>query len=264
MAMRNVMVAHRASAAPPAAGTSAAIHPGMRVTLASVLVLLAVPAFAQAPGASGPVSQAPGASGAPGAAPGATVPIEPAEPVEPGAPALATLDVDAMPAQCRTLGKEANAKARTRALTARLSLATCLADASMEGLSLIDGQESVLLLDEAIAPSRALLDEVIQLAEPEHQLMAQRQLAMLYAGIASRMLQTVPAPVDTSDASQALRDIRLKNIETMIEPWREAETSAHAAIVKLAAAYPRLVKDRVYAQAIATSRARLGGGATTP
>lgn len=227
----------------------------MRATLASVLVLLATPVFAQAPGATSPVSQAPGA------APGETAPTTMAAPEQPseyGAPALATLDVEAMPVQCRTLGKEANTKARTRALTARLSLANCLADASVEGLSLIDGQESVLLLDEAIAASRALLDEVIEHAEPENQLMAQRQLTMLYAGIASRMLQTVPPPVDKSPASQALRDVRLANVETMITPWREAEASAHAAIVKLAAAYPRLAKDRVYAQAIATSRARTG------
>ncbi|MDX2094066.1 MAG: hypothetical protein SFX73_39915 [Kofleriaceae bacterium] len=235
----------------------------MRATFASVLVLLAAPASAQAPGASDPVSQAPGA-GPPGATAPTTPPTTsaPEEPSEYGAPTLAQLDVETMPAQCRTLGKEANAKARTRALTARLSLATCLADAAIEGLSLIDGQESVLLLEEAIAPSRALLDEVIANAEPENQLMAQRQLTVMYAGIASRMLQTVPAPVDKSEAAQALRDIRLQNVETMLGPWREAEGSAHAAIVKLAAAYPRLAKDKMYAQTIATSRAKTG--APTP
>ena len=43
----------------------------------------------------------------------------------------------------------------------------------------------------------------------------------------------------------------------MLAPWHEHELSAHVAIVKLAADYPRLARDRAYAEAIKTSRARI-------
>jgi hypothetical protein len=170
--------------------------------------------------------------------------------------ALDDVDADALPETCRALADEANAKALVRALDARITLASCLADEATRGLDLIDGEESVLALDDAIAPSRALLDEVIERGAPGLQLQAQRAIAGLYAGVASRMLQTVPRPAGHTDEAQVLRDVRLANVETMIAPWREAETQAYAAIVKLAAAYPRLARDRAYAATIATSRAR--------
>jgi len=233
---------------------SAAIRRGMRAPLI-VIAALATHAHAQAPGE---------AAAPPSGPPGTTTPVTPATPAMPAEyaePSLTELDVETLAVPCRGLAKEANSKARVRALGARVSLASCLADAAMSGLQLIDGEESVLALEEALAPSRGLLDEVLALApvrDAETRLVAQRAIATLYAGAASRMLQTVPPPVDGSDASQALRDIRLANVETMITPWRDVELKAHAEIVKLAAEHPRLARDRAYVKTIAASRARVG------
>lgn len=222
-----------------------------------MIAALVTHAHAQAPGET----TAPSSSGPPGAPPAGA----PAMPAEYAEPALTELDVEALAVPCRALAEVANSKARVRALGARVSLASCLADAAMTGLQLVDGEESVLAIEEALAPSRALLDEVLEHAarDAETRMVAQRAIAMLYAGAASRMLQTVPPPVDGSDASQALRDIRLANVETMIAPWRTVELRAHAEIVKLADAYPRLARDRAYVKTIAASRARFGPSVAT-
>lgn len=188
-------------------------------------------------------------------------PVHAQAPIE-TAPALDEIDADTLPDACRAFVPEANAKAPVRAFGARVTLASCLADEAMRGLDLIDGEESVIAIDEALGPSCVLLEQVIDRGAPEQQLQAQRTLAGLYAGAASRLLQTVPRAADTTETAQALHNIRVANIETMIAPWREAEADAHAAIVKLAADNPRLARDRAYATTIATSRARASRPAT--
>lgn len=213
------------------------------VKLLLSLSLFASPAFAQRTPAR-PAPAQPAAAPAPAPAPA------------PARSPLAPIDLAAVPETCHALAKQAGAARLPIALQARMSLASCIAEAKLATLQLVDAHESVLAVDDATAHSVALYDEVIAHGDPVTKIVAHQAKADLYTNMAVRMLATVPPPT-AGDASAALHATRKQILEGQLAPWRDRAFDAAEHILLLAKANPKLDKNPVVQAAVRTSRERL-------
>jgi hypothetical protein len=196
------------------------------------------------------------------------VPSAPSEsppaPPPPAAPRFTPVDPSAVPEGCLPLARQAQA-ASPAALSARISLAICLADRAVAPLALCDCGESILAVDTAAEPALALLDEVIDAADPASQAIAEHAEGELHAGFAARLLATLPAlGPGASAAETALREMRRQTLEAQLAPWREAATRSFQRVVELARAHPELAAHPAAATAVRDSRQRLGSQTAAP
>ncbi len=172
-------------------------------------------------------------------------------------PQLATIVIEDLPERCKLLAKRTAVPSVAQQLTARIALATCLADARTASLSLIDGQESVIALEQSSEQAFAILDNVIEVGDAAVKIMALRAKADLYTALAAKMASTVPAPADGSPEAAALRDTRRQIVDGMIQPWRDRGRELHEAIVELGRTHPELAKNPVAQTAIRDSERQL-------
>jgi len=204
----------------------------------------------------------------------ATPPTPPAagkaQPRAPGAPAvaatppapppvrLAPIDLATVPEACQSLAKQAVAPTLQVALSARVSLASCLAEHAVSPLELCDCGDSVAAIDKAVAPAIALLDDVVDNADPATQMIAEHTEGELYAGFSLRLLATLPklAP-EATEAEQSLRDLRKQTLEAQLTPWREAAMTAFQHVVELSKDHPAAAALPVVAAAVRDSEQRL-------
>jgi len=223
-------------------------------TLASFvsLSLFALPAGA-APSSEPPIRTVSAASAPIRTVSAAAVPAP--APV-PGA-VLPALDPKDIPDRCKDIAKRASVPSLVQALSARISLAACLADARLATLSLLDCSESVLAIEEVVAPSIDLLGQVIAAGDASMQVLAQHAKAELYTTMMMRMLSTVPPAAGTTPEAYALRDSRLAIVESLIERWRIEARDAHHAVVEIAKAHPELQKNPVVQTVVRESKARV-------
>lgn len=167
-----------------------ALYAGMRTAAVLISLSLLAPAALAAPGdAPPPAAAAPTAAATP-TPPGAPAPAA----VKPGTPGvnLAPIDLTETPERCHAIAKRAGTPNVRAALSARISLASCIADARFSELQLIDGQESITEVEAAAAGSFALLDEVVAAAsDPVTKVMATHAKAQLLHVMINRMTQTV-------------------------------------------------------------------------
>jgi len=170
---------------------------------------------------------------------------------------LAPIILDETTQRCKPLAKRASVPSIAQQLSARIALAGCIADARMEPLSLIDGQESVLAIEEAVQPGFAMLDGVIDAGDASVKVMALRAKADLYSQMCMRMMNTVPAPANTTPEAASLRETRRQIVDGMVVPWRERTREAHQAIVDLGKKHPELVRNPVVQTAIRESERQL-------
>ncbi len=175
----------------------------------------------------------------------------------PPAVTLSPVAVADTPERCRPLAKRANASSVAQGLSARIALAGCLADAAMQSLSLIDGEESVLAVAEAVKPGFELLDSVIDKGDASTKIMALRAKADLYTQMSAKMMNTVPPPVNTSAEAAGLRETRRQIVDSMVQPWRDRQREAHQQIVGLNRAHPELIKNPVVQTAVRDSERQL-------
>lgn len=204
--------------------------------------LLAPVAFAEGPSAPLP----------PPAATASRAPIAAAPAVS-----LAPIVLDDTTQRCKPLLKRASVPALAQALSGRIALAACIADARMAALSLIDGQESVLAIEDAVQPAFAMLDSVIDAGDASTKIMALRAKADLYSGMCMRMLNTVPATANTTPEAASLRETRRQIVDGMMTPWHERTRETHQAIVGLGKMHPELAKNPVVQTAIHESQRQL-------
>lgn len=184
-------------------------------------------------------------------------PDGPPAPAAPAAPRLTPIDPSTVPAPCQPLAKQALA-ASPVALSARISLAVCLADRAVAPLSLCDCGESVLAIDTATEPALGLLDEVIDAEDPATQAIAEHAEGELYAGFMARLLATLPALRPEAPAPEvALREMRRQTLEAQLAPWHEAATRAFQRAVELSRAHPELADNPAVTAAVRDSQRRL-------
>lgn len=199
------------------------------------------------------VSAAPQAAPSPVAPPGARV----AAPT-PAVP-LAPIDPAKLPEACQPLAKQAQVANLSAALAARVSLATCMADRAVAPLALCDCADSVLMVDTAVAPALALLDNVIEVGDPASQVIAEHAEGTLYVGFAARLVATLPRPAPgAAEAEVTLRDLRKQTLDAQLAPWREAAMTAFQHVVDIAKAHPAMAAHNpAVASALRDSQRRL-------
>ena len=232
--------------------------------LLSSSVALATPPGETPPSTSGTTSStAPGATepttSAPGETPPQTTNVTPpgATPPAQSAPTLTSLDADKIPESCASLAKTADAPSINRALSARIALAGCLTDAGLKALVLCDCAQSVQEIETATELPRLLFDEAIALGDLTTQILARRAKGDLLTSLATRMLGTVPPPVNTTPEAIALRDTRMDLLTPLVQPWQLAARVEYEELDKTARANPQLVKNPAVAAAVRASRERL-------
>ena len=186
----------------------------------------------------------------------------PTQPPPPPAPALPKLTIEAedIPDECADLAKLADSPSKNQALSARISLAACLVDEKSRPLVLCDCEQSVNEINAILDPSLELLDDVVAAGEPAMQILARYTQGGLLAGFAQRMLSTVPPPVDSTEASLALRDTRVTMLAPLIQPWLMRAQGAFTPVDKLARENPKLGKNPAVVAAVRTSREKLSQG----
>jgi hypothetical protein len=165
--------------------------------------------------------------------------------------------VEELPAACRDLGKLASSVRPAQALSARISLSSCLLEQKLKDLVLCDCEQSVNDLNTAAAPSLVLLDEVFALGDPTNKILARQAQGDLLQSFATRLLATVPAPMDSNQSSIALRETRLGLLTPLVNPWFVRAQSAYAELDKIARANPQLAKNPAVLMAVRSSRAKL-------
>lgn len=179
-------------------------------------------------------------------------------PAQPSLVQLAPLDLTRVPEPCKPLAKQALAQSLAAALTARVSLASCMADRAIAPLALCDCAESILAVDTAVAPAIAVLDNVIEVGDPAMQVIAEHTEGKLYAGFAARLLETLPKPgPGAADTELALRDLRKQTLDAQLAPWREAAMAAFQHVVEIARAHPEVARSAAAASAVRDSQQQL-------
>jgi hypothetical protein len=144
------------------------------------------------------------------------------------------------------------------AYSARISLASCMAERAIAPLALCDCGASVVAIDAAVAPALAVLDDVIGSAEPALQVIAEHTEGQLYAGFAIRMRATVPAVEPNADAAAlTLHDMRARTLEAQLAPWHEAAMASFAHVVEIAKAHPEIARNAAAASAVRDAEHRV-------
>jgi hypothetical protein len=209
---------------------------------AVLLVLLSGVAWAQAPGDTGP-----GPSQAPQAAP-----------AQPAGPALTKLDPDSIPEQCKPLAKEADSPSNNRALSARISLASCLVDHKLKPLVLCDCQQSVTDIDAATQLPLTLLDEVYTAGDPAMKILARQAKGDMMLGLVQRMQNTVPPAVNATPEARELHTTRIDMLTPMLVPWQDAAKASFKEVDIIARANPLLAMNQAVVAAVRAARAKMG------
>lgn len=200
----------------------------MRCVMLAVL-LAAGTANAQAPGETAPVDHAPTTSAAPGAR-------------------------EDVPARCRQLAQLAAVPQPEIALSSKVSLASCEAEERMRPLQLIDSELSAHQLEEAIAPSLQLLDEVIASGGPRWQIAAFHAEGALRQGMAVRLLATLPVlPENPSPERVRMHDLRAQMLRARVQPWLDRAQQDFAEVGRIAKQHAELANDAVVAAAVQDS-----------
>ena len=169
---------------------------------------------------------------------------------------LAPLDLTTMPEQCRTIAKQAGSATLSVALSARISLANCLADVKVAPLVLCDCEDSMLAIDDAMKQSFELLDEVVVAGDDVTKIVGERAKAEHYASMTARMLKTLPPPGGT-ESSIALHNARKAILDGLLGRWRNAAATSYERILTMVKGNPKLEKNPVVAAAVRTAKDRL-------
>ena len=230
----------------------------MRLSLLLLTMLPSV-ALAQAPGETPPVSE-------PVPDPGQEPDVQPhGEPVQapvqapaPAGPTLTHLDPTSVPEKCKPFAKEAEAPSLNRKLSARISLASCLADYKVKPLVLCDCEQSVIDINNAAQLPITLLDEVYMMGDATMQILARQAKGDLISSFVQRIQATVPPPVNGTPEAIALQQTRLDLLQPMLQPWNDQARAAYTDVDKLAKANPKLAKNPAVVAAVRSSRTKLG------
>ena len=170
---------------------------------------------------------------------------------------LSTIVRTSLPEKCRVHGRFANSYVRPIAVSSRLALAQCLVVPSLEPVkSLLDTQESMLTLENAVSQSLQLFDEVIAFGDPAKQVLAAHAKGELYENLLVRMANTVPHPTSGGGAL-ALYESRKTLLDAMLQPWRDQAAAAFQRAAAIAGANPKLAASSAVQSAVAKSQQRV-------
>ncbi len=144
-------------------------------------------------------------------------------------PALARLP-SKMPARCVPLAViPASATISGPAFSAHVSVANCLAEDAMNAAAASPDDAAIARLDAAVAPSLAILDDVIRVGDAPWRLAAEKAKRDIYVSMIVRERITVPG-IDVAGHAA---------LEPKLARWQREETEADTAIAQLTSPAPQ-------------------------
>ena len=161
-----------------------------------------------------------------------------------------------IPEQCRTIAKQTASPSLQVAQAARVSLANCLADVRLAPLKLLDCEDSVLAVDDAMKESFELLDMAAASSDDVAKVVAEQAKAELYNRMVMRMLATLPPP-GTTESSIAMHSARKSILDGLLARWRDGAAGAYQHILAIVKLSPALEKNPVVSLAVKTAKDRL-------
>lgn len=144
-----------------------------------------------------------------------------------------------IPGRCAVLAQvPASARIPEPAIDARISIANCTAEEALSRLTIRPDNASVQEMNRAVAPSLAMLDDVIAHAPPDRQLIAQDAKRDLFQGLIVR-----------TRSSLHHADITAQNrLDPLVTPWQDEAHQAQMAMRELVRTHPQLAQgDQVVA-----------------
>src|ERR1041385_4315055 len=153
------------------------------------------------------------------------------------------IDLDKVPNQCRSMAKiPPSARTALPALSARVSVASCISEVVLADGPLTDDDASIQRADAVMAPAIATLDEVIAKGDPTTQIIAEYTKGDLLSGLEVRLRRSIPEMTARTsvDAAQALEQ-RHRALEPKLEPWAERANAAFRHARAIAQANPAIL-----------------------
>jgi hypothetical protein len=146
------------------------------------------------------------------------------------------------PEACRTWSDDiAAAKTDRLRVAARVSLAHCLLAERLRGIELQGDDASMKKLADAVAPTLAILDQVMQVSDPAQQIIAAQAKGDVYDAMVVRM-----------------RNTGRNGLEAQLAPWSRAANAAYADATRIAKQHPELANaNPVVASAVREAEAHL-------
>jgi hypothetical protein len=188
----------------------------------------------------------------------------PAPPPPAPTPAFPGIDAHAVPAKCQAFVASAQASAPQVAVPARLSLASCVAEQAVAPIALCDCGQSILDIEQAIAPAVAILDGVIAAGSSVSQALAAHAKGELYAGFVMRMTATVPKLGPNATPEEiSLHDMRAEALAAQLAPWRDTARAAFTQVIEIAKTRPEVANNPSAAIALRDSQQRLAADVAT-
>ncbi|MDB4958430.1 MAG: hypothetical protein JWO36_5999 [Myxococcales bacterium] len=161
-----------------------------------------------------------------------------ADPAQPPA-----VNASSLPAQCRSVASSPpDARTPAPALDAAIFAANCTAMVNERQVRVTPTPAGAQALAQAISPSAALLDAVIQSSDPERQIVALHSKGDLYEGAAVRFLSMIPPlPPGSVGRDLATHYALVDAASQLVQPWRDQAKVAYAQVAAIAAQVPNLV-----------------------
>lgn len=133
-------------------------------------------------------------------------------------------------------------------LSAHVSVANCLLEVAMNGVTLSSDDPSIKDLNTAVTPGLAVLDNVISVGDPYWKMIATDAKHDLYISMVVRARSSLTgADMRTRDA-----------LERRLVPWLDAASSTNVAFMKLAAGNAELARrDEVIRNIVAREATQL-------
>ncbi len=169
-----------------------------------------------------------------------------AQPIGPNDPEASCADVAQVPNDART---------DTPALAARLSMASCGAEARLRGVTITDDAAGIAVVQTALEPSLATFDDVARNDDPRFQILAAHARADLLFGAVTRMRASIPSVSAVAKGDELIREdadraARRAALEPKLAPWISDATAACQRVLQLAQQYPQATDDLVVAAAV--------------
>ena len=159
-------------------------------------------------------------------------------------------------ARCADLAEvPLDALTQTPVIAARLSMASCGAEARLRGVTITDDAAGVALVQVALEPSLATIDDVAKSDDPRWQILAAHARADLLFGTVTRMRASIPPISAVAKGDELIREdadraARRAALEPMLAPWIADATADCRRVVQLARQYPQATDDLVIAAAV--------------
>jgi hypothetical protein len=171
------------------------------------------------------------------------------------------IDLTNVPQKCHPLSIfPSSATSVGPELSARVSVANCMATEMLRAIPLADDHASLQALNAAALPSLQMYDDVIARGDAAMQIIAQHAKADLLLGLQTRMRNTIPS-LGADGTVLASAPQRREALEPLLEPWRSTARAAFDEIALLSDANPQL-EERNPVVAYVVSRIELDSPGT--